>query len=57
LVLACVLSCFATKPRSGASQWKGRPILLLTAPASGVTAESNERVIAPIADQLLKALA
>jgi (S)-sulfolactate dehydrogenase len=50
------MDVFATEPQSAAPHWRDCPHLLLTPHIAGVTDESNERVSALIAGQLLKAL-
>ena len=50
------LDVFATEPLTGTNPFAGCPNLLLTPHIAGVSAQSNERVSAMIADRVLEAL-
>lgn len=51
------IDVFEAEPQPAAAHWQGCPRLLLTPHIAGVTAESNQRVSALIAERLLEALA
>jgi (S)-sulfolactate dehydrogenase len=50
------LDVFAVEPLTGSNPFAGCPNLLLTPHVAGVSAQSNERVSAMIADRVLEAL-